>query len=78
MGTENRAKKVEVAEWMNRIKRAQQISMQNQELAAAREAKRYKLKAKQLEVKEGDEVWVMFPKGGRESWHYDCMSRKSW
>lgn len=65
MGTENSvAKKVEVAEWMDRIKRARQIAMQNQELAAARDAKRYNLKAKQLEVKEGDEVWVMFPNVG--------------
>ena len=58
------AKNVSVKEWAERLMKARQIAMESQELAVARDAKRYNSKAKELKVDVGDQVWVAFPNVG--------------
>jgi hypothetical protein len=50
---------------MDGLANARQIAMQSQESAVAREKIRYDLKAKELDIAVGDQVWVAFPNVGK-------------
>src|SRR5690606_5799552 len=56
-GTES----VELRVWMEKMAKARQIAMQSQRWTGAESRKRKDLKAVDLDVEVGDEVWVFFP-----------------
>ncbi len=65
MGSEEiNVRSKEVGEWMEDLQRARQIAMQSQQSSVAKDAIKYNLKAKDLDLDVGDKVWVMFPNVG--------------
>jgi hypothetical protein len=64
MGVGEQPKSRLLGEWMHGLAQARQIAMQAQASAVARDVKRLVLKAKELDVDVGDEVWVVFPNVG--------------